>query len=105
MSKGPGKWERAILLALEQCPAFYLMALLPLDATRTEVVALNRAARNLADKGLIASKWRDNSRRHFGARTGRKEGDDRGNVIVYRLGDPVPNDKEPKRCITPVLAS
>jgi len=48
MSRGHGKWERAILAALEQAAAFYLTDLLPTPHTRSQVVALNRAARNLA---------------------------------------------------------
>ena len=53
MSKGHGKWERAILRALEQVPAFYLTDLLPEPHTRSQIVALNRAARNLCDTGKI----------------------------------------------------
>ena len=43
MSRGHGKWERAILAALDQAPAFYLTDLLPTPHTRSHVVALNRA--------------------------------------------------------------
>jgi hypothetical protein len=55
VSKGPGKWERAILEALDSAPAFYLSDLLPMPHTRAQIVALNRAARNLADAGKIAT--------------------------------------------------
>jgi hypothetical protein len=47
MSRGHGKWERAILAALDQAPAFYLTDLLPTPHTRSHVVALNRAPRDL----------------------------------------------------------
>jgi len=58
MSRGPGKWERAILDALGQVPAFYLTDLLPTPHTRSQTVALNRAARNLADAGKVQMwKW------------------------------------------------
>jgi hypothetical protein len=53
MSKGYGKWERAILEALKCVPAFYLADLLPDPHTRSQTVALNRAARNLFDAGKI----------------------------------------------------
>src|SRR5262249_60151782 len=53
MSKGHGKWERAILQALEEVPAFYLTDLLPDPHTRSQTAALNRAARNLCDAGKI----------------------------------------------------
>ena len=58
MSKGPGKWERAILQALEQAAAFYLTDLLPVPHTRSQTVALNRAARKLEDTGKIEiARW------------------------------------------------
>src|SRR5258707_15639593 len=53
MSRGHGKWERAILEALKGAAAFYLTDLLPIPHTRSHVVALNRAARNLHDAGKI----------------------------------------------------
>ena len=58
MSRGHGKWERAILETLERVPAFYLTDLLPDPHTRNHVVALNRAARKLADTGKIeVMRW------------------------------------------------
>ena len=48
MSRGAGRWQRGILSALEKHPAVYLMDLLPQPRTRSQVVALNRAARQLA---------------------------------------------------------
>jgi hypothetical protein len=53
MSRGPGIWQRRILDTLEKYPAFYLMDLLPKDHTRSQVVALNRAARQLASNYKI----------------------------------------------------
>ncbi len=47
MSRGPGMWQRGILAALEKYPAVYLMDLLPKPRTRSQVVALNLAARQL----------------------------------------------------------
>ena len=57
MSRGPGSWQRGILAALEQHPAIHLMALLPRPRTRAQVVALNRAARQLAKAGTIDCLW------------------------------------------------
>jgi hypothetical protein len=58
MSRGHGKWERAILAALDQAPAFYLTDLLPNPHTRSHVVALNRASRNLVRAGKVrATYW------------------------------------------------
>jgi hypothetical protein len=57
MSRGYGKWERAILEALERVPAFYLTDLLPDPHTRSQTVALNRAYRNLLGKGKIQACW------------------------------------------------
>jgi hypothetical protein len=47
MSRGPGIWQRRILSTIEDYPAFYLMDLLPKEHTRSQVVALNRPARQL----------------------------------------------------------
>jgi hypothetical protein len=77
MSKGPGKWERAILQALEQPAAFYLIDLLPVPHTRSQTVALNRAARKLEDTGKIEiARWM------FAG------GD--GYLTIFRPGDPSP---------------
>jgi hypothetical protein len=51
MSRGPGLWQRGIMAVLDRHPAAYLMDLLPRPRTRAQVVALNRAARQLADGG------------------------------------------------------
>jgi hypothetical protein len=83
MSKGHGKWERAILDALTKVPTFYLTDLLPVPHTRAHVVALNRAARNLDDAGKInictwMARWnREGEARH-------------GFLTIYRLGYPKP---------------
>ena|SRR5215471_5709559 len=53
MSRGPGMWQRGILAALEKHPAVYLMDLLPQPRTRSQVLALNRAARQLASSHKI----------------------------------------------------
>jgi hypothetical protein len=53
VSKGHGKWERAILDALDGVTAFYLIDLLPEKHSRAATVALNRAARNLHAAGKI----------------------------------------------------
>ena len=77
MSRGYGKWERAILAALDRAPAFYLTDLLPNPHTRSHVVALNRAARNLAGAGKVqAICWNSRSDRP-------------GYVTVYRVGYPL----------------
>ena len=79
MSRGPGKWERAILRALEHTAAFYLTDLLPTHHTRAQLVALNRAARNLADKGRIATcAWKCRAATGLGFKT------------IYRPGYPQP---------------
>ena len=79
MSRGYGKWERAILAALEYTAAFYLTDLLPPKHTRAQIVALNRAARNLKDKGRIAScTWLTQGKAAAGF------------VTIYRPGYPQP---------------
>jgi hypothetical protein len=53
MSKGPGVCQRCIIGALTGTPAVELQALLGKEATRPQRLALQRAARVLADKGCI----------------------------------------------------
>jgi hypothetical protein len=95
MSKGHGKWERAILDVLKQVAAFYLTDLLPVPHTRSQVVALNRAARNLADAGKIEIvRW-------F-ARFAPTDEQPRGFLAVFRVGYPAPTRNQItrlKRCI------
>jgi hypothetical protein len=58
MSRGPGLWQRGILAALEKYPAVYLMDLLPRPRARSQVVALNRAARQLERASKIQTmRW------------------------------------------------
>jgi len=53
MSRGPGRWQRLILAALEVHPAVYLNTLLPAGFTRAEYTAIIRAAYSLVDAGRI----------------------------------------------------
>jgi hypothetical protein len=76
MSRGHGKWERAILEALERRATFYLTELLPTPHTRSQVSALNRAARKLANASKIET-------RRYSCRA---EG--KGFIMVIRPGDP-----------------
>src|SRR4051794_5260072 len=95
MSRGHGKWERAILEALKGAAAFYLTDLLPIPHTRSHVVALNRAARNLHDAGKIEiATWQAKSWAASGVRA-------HGFVSIYRPGYPAPTRKQItrlKRC-------
>jgi hypothetical protein len=87
MSRGPGKWERAILQALERVPAFYLTDLLPDPHTRSQTVALNRAMRKLADAYKIEIvRWR--------ARFAREGERPKGFLTVYRIGYPAPEREQ-----------
>jgi hypothetical protein len=53
MSRGPGRCQRSIIAALDGTAAVQLHELLPEDATRSQRIALYRAARVLEDKGVI----------------------------------------------------
>jgi hypothetical protein len=57
MSRGPGKWQRAVLDALEAKPVFFpgqrFRVLLGRALTRPEDVALRRAVRQLERAGLV----------------------------------------------------
>jgi hypothetical protein len=53
MSKGPGRCQRNIITALKRKPAVELRTLLGKGATRSQVVALKRAAKVLEAKGVI----------------------------------------------------
>jgi hypothetical protein len=58
MSRGPGRWQREILVMLERYPAFYLHDLLPLEPTREQQAARGRAVRALYDGGKISiARW------------------------------------------------
>jgi hypothetical protein len=96
MSKGHGKWERAILEALEEVTAFYLTDLLPISHTRANVVALNRAARNLTSMGKInVSSWK--------VRCTSPDEEPHGYLTVFRSGYPNPRRHQItrlKRCMS-----
>lgn len=47
MSRGPGKWQTAILDELQRVEWFYVADLLPLPRRRSDYVALMRAANSL----------------------------------------------------------
>jgi hypothetical protein len=53
MSRGPGRWQRAILDELHRREVFYLREVLPAPSTRSEQLAVIRAAHRLASRGLI----------------------------------------------------
>jgi hypothetical protein len=53
MSRGPGRQQRGIIAALDVAPAVHLHDLLGDRYTRSQYVALYRAARTLEGKGLI----------------------------------------------------
>lgn len=53
VSRGPGKWQRAILDALTEHDYFYLIDLLPVEYDRNEYKALYRAAYQLYRAGKI----------------------------------------------------
>jgi len=53
MSKGPGKWQRAILEALETKDRVILRDLLPMDYTHADLSALYRAADSLRLAGRV----------------------------------------------------
>ena len=100
MSKGHGKWERAILAALKEAPAYYLSDLLPVPHTRSQSVALNRAANNLADAGKVNIApwlaWCDGAPDTPEAIDGR-----RSLKTIFRIGCPEPNRRQItrlKRC-------
>jgi hypothetical protein len=53
MSKGPGIWERMLLAVLEKYSSAILTDLLPRPYSRSQYVALHRAAYNLERKGMV----------------------------------------------------
>ena len=82
MSRGPGKWQRVILEALEIEPAWYLRTLLPLDASRSDYVALLRAANALWRSGRI---WKHDQHLWSG---------EPGRVVIRRVGCFVTSSKQ-----------
>ena len=53
MSKGPGKWMRLIMRALEAYPAFYLRDLIGPGRRDSMYSALDRAATQLSETGNV----------------------------------------------------
>lgn len=51
MSKGPGKWQRRILEALEDVPWTFLVDIMSLDYSRSDYVAARRSAISLWESG------------------------------------------------------
>jgi hypothetical protein len=58
MSRGPGKWQHGILVALKAHPTMYLNDLLPKDGARAGYNSLRRAAYALASRGAIFIRHR-----------------------------------------------
>ncbi len=62
MSKGPGRWQRVLLDALEESPFIgvggTVWAHLDRPATRSEEVAARRAAKRLAETGQVRAIYR-----------------------------------------------
>jgi len=83
MSRGFGKWQRAILAALAERPAFYLVDMLTSAHTKSEYNALSRAAIHLRDAGMIDMHYWS----YF-----------HPNVAVCRLGLPEPKRLTLDRC-------
>jgi hypothetical protein len=78
MSRGFGKLQRVIMQALEQHVAFFARDLLPLEPTRAQQQALQRAICTLHDNGKIAiGRWYG---RHPSG----------GHVVIYRYGTLAP---------------
>jgi hypothetical protein len=53
MSRGPGRWQRAILDELQRREVFYVREVLPATHTRSDRLALIRAAHQLARQGRL----------------------------------------------------
>jgi hypothetical protein len=53
MSRGLGLWQRQLLAALEERSTLSLMDVLPRPYSRSQYVALHRAAYSLAEKGKV----------------------------------------------------
>ena len=52
MSRGLGRWQRTLIVALEEHPELILTDLLPPGYSRSQYVALHRAAESLHHKKL-----------------------------------------------------
>jgi hypothetical protein len=86
MSKGPGKWQRAILAALVDREAIYLMDLLPANKTAAQYNAIDRAAIRLWRAGLVElTVFVAGNKRVVVHRLGTTiDGNDRGKIGDYR---------------------
>lgn len=75
MSKGPGRWQRVILEALETRERVILRDLLPEGYKQAELSALYRAADRLrkAGKVWICRGWREYTRVELPASRGKQE--------------------------------
>ena len=84
-------WQRGILSALEKYPAVHLMDLLPKPRTRSQVAALNRAARQLEAAGKIQTmRWAGSDRYCIDENAERLMwGGSGGFITVARPGYPV----------------
>jgi hypothetical protein len=76
MSRGPGRWQRAILDELQRREVFYLREVLPATPTRSDRLAVVRAAHRLARQGRLVV---DVERQHWQRAA-------RGAVVVARPG-------------------
>ena len=56
MSRGPGKWQNAILHALEKQPVLYVADILPVGHTTSDYRAILRAAILLGDAGIVVHR-------------------------------------------------
>jgi hypothetical protein len=56
MSRGPGRWQRAILQQLETREWILLRDVLPPEYTPTQVAACRRALKRLRAQGLVHSR-------------------------------------------------
>jgi hypothetical protein len=77
MSRGPGHWQRAILQGLARWECFYLRAVLPPGHTRSDRLAVVRAAHRLAAQGRLQLDT-------FGGRLPHYPRDATGRVVVSR---------------------
>jgi hypothetical protein len=87
MSRGPGKWQRAILAGLASQETFWLRSLLGPSCTKAEYNALLRAAMKLEEAGLILM-----DRYEWGSETGV------GKTAVRRIGTSRPERRSVSVC-------
>jgi len=90
MSKGPGKWQRAILAELASQETFWLRSLLSRSCTKAEYNAILRAAMGLEEAGLILL-----DRYRYGANDGT------GRTAVRRIGTIKPERDSISVCEVP----